>query len=86
MAKEDGSNGWIIGILYAIAIGVNVFIVWDQYMADGEMRTKLSTWWTKTTAKIKREIEIDERVEKESGAVVFEAMQIVDYGEGLKGE
>lgn len=83
---KEGLSGWFIAICYGVAIGVNVFVLWDQYMADGEMRTKLSTWWTKTTAKLKRELEIDERVAKESGEVVFRAMEIVDFGKDLDGE
>jgi hypothetical protein len=67
---------WTIRSLYVLAIGLNVYMLWEQ-MKDtpevGEYRARWETAKARALAPLKER----KRMKLETGKVIFEAMEIV---------
>lgn len=80
---ETGDQGadlayrWTIRTLYAVAIAMNVWILWIQLADDPEaqaVKDQVRGW----AAKLLRPLHLDRQVKREVGGVIFEAMGIVE--------
>ena len=80
MADEYGDDRiykWTIRTLYAFAIGLNCWILWDQVKDSPEalaIRSKLSEGWEKASAPV-REAKMFERARNR---MIYEATTIVE--------
>lgn len=80
---EGGDTGpdlayrWTIRTLYAVAIALNVWVLWDQLADDGDAAA-LKVRANQLMAKVLRPFHLDRQVKREAGAVIFEAMEIVE--------
>jgi hypothetical protein len=83
---EGGDQGadlayrWTVRTLYVVAIALNVWVLWDQLAEDADakvVKAKVNAWM----AKALRPFHLDRQVKREAGAVIFEAMQVVEEAE-----
>ena len=87
---ESGETGpdlayrWTIRTLYAVAIALNVWVLWDQLATDSDAAL-LKVKANQLAAKLLRPFHIDRRVKRETGAVIWEAQTIVEEAEEADG-
>ena len=80
---DGGDNGvdlayrWTVRTLYAVAIALNVWLLWDAVSDDTQTQIVIDkgrTIWGQITAPF----HLDAQVKKDTGSVIYEAMQIVE--------
>ena len=75
--RADIAYRWGIRLLYATAIALNVWVLWDQ-LADeteqAELRAKVEGWKNK----ILRPLHLEQQIQRETGPMIWEAMRIVE--------
>jgi hypothetical protein len=76
-STPDLAYRWTIRTLYAVAIALNVWVLWDQLSDDADAAL-LKVKANQAVAKLLAPFHLDRRVRRESGAVIFEAMEIVE--------
>lgn len=72
---------WTIRTLYAVAIGLNVWLLWDAVKDDTEtarVKAQVADAWRKVAAPFHREREI----QKATGRMLWEAQEIVTATDG----
>lgn len=69
--------GLVVGLLYVVGVGVQVFIVVDE-LTDGRLSDDLATWWRTVTARAREARRIDELVREQTPWVLWDAHQILD--------
>ena len=83
---ETGESGpdlayrWTIRTLYAVAIALNVWVLWDQLATDDDA-ARLKVRANQLAATVLRPFHLDRQVKRETGAVIWEAQTIVEEAE-----
>ena len=76
-SAADSTYRWTIRTLYAVAIALNVWVLWDSVADDTDaqiLRAKVEA----LGAKLLRPFHLDREVRRQTGAVLWEAEQIVE--------
>lgn len=76
---EHGASaayGVIVGALYAIAVGVQVYAIVDE-LTDGDLSADLSAWWRTTTARWRHRRRLDAQVSEDLPWVLWQAHTIL---------
>ena len=73
----DTAYRWTVRVLYAVAIGLNVYLLWDTVADDTDTqvaKAHVLAW----KDRILRPFHIDRQVQRETGPLLWEATQIVE--------
>ena len=71
----------IMDTIIAFMVGVQIYMILDE-VTDGNFSRELSVRTTKLRAKLERMIEIEQRVQRDTGAVIFEAISTIENDDG----
>lgn len=72
---------WTIRTLYALAIGLNVYLLWKAAADDSEVEI----WKAKARALGRRAMHpfhVEQQIQRETGPMLWEAVQIVEAAAG----
>jgi hypothetical protein len=77
----DVAYRWTVRALYAVAIGLNVWMLWDTVAdeADTERFKQTARRWWQTAA---RPLHLEKIMKKETGPLLWEAERIVEEAKG----
>ena len=78
--RADIAYRWTIRSLYAVAIALNVWVLWDQ-LADETEQAELKAKVEKWKNKILRPLHLEQQIQRETGPMIWEAMKIVEESE-----
>jgi hypothetical protein len=67
----------VMDTVLVFLVGVQIYMILDE-VTDGNFSRELSVKITKNKARIKELIEIERRVQKDTGSVIFEAITTVE--------
>lgn len=70
---------WTIRTLYAVALGLNIYLLWQTSKDDAElavMRQRMTTAWAKVTKPLRTQREWNKAV----GRMHWQAIEIVEEG------
>jgi len=80
----DTAYKWTIRALYMVAIGLNVWLLWDAVADDAETQV-LKAKWTVWKNKALAPFHLNRTVAKETGPMIWEAQRIMEKAEESKG-
>lgn len=75
--EGDTVYGIVIGVLYVLAVGVQVFVVVDE-VTHGALSDDLKARWGLLKARIQRARRIDAEVRRDAPWVLWEAVQALE--------
>jgi len=81
---ENGSitvRDVIMDVIIAAAVASQLYFVLDE-LTDGRFSREVSIKITKARAKIKELIEIEQRVQRETGQVIYDAIETIEGSAG----
>lgn len=67
----------LIDVLYAVAIGINVYLIVDT-LSDGQLSRSISMKARTLVGNVHYKVKHEETVRKEAGKVIWEAIDIVE--------
>ena len=73
----DLAYRWTVRALYLVAIGLNVWVLWDAVAEDEDtarLKAKVTAWRDRLLDPFR----VDQMVKKHTGAVLWEATRIVE--------
>ena len=73
----DAAYRWTVRALYLVAIGLNVWVLWDAVADDEDtarLKATIGTW----RDRLLHPFRVDQMVKKHTGAVLWEATRIVE--------
>jgi glucuronate isomerase len=76
----DAMYRWTIRALYAAAISLNVWMLWNS-TADEVQKAQVRDAWSRFRTQLLRPFHIEQTVQRETGPMIWEAMQIVSEEE-----
>lgn len=75
--KADLVYGAVVGTLYILAVGVQVFLVVDE-VTHGALSAQVGAWWREVTAQWRERRRIETVFRAQAPWVVWDAVQLVD--------
>lgn len=75
--KADVVYGVVVGTLYVLAVGIQVFLVVDE-VTHGALSTQAATWWREFTAKARHNRRVAAEFRSQLPWVLWEAQELVD--------
>ena len=78
-SEENGTSlhDIVIAGCYVVAIGLEAYMLLDR-LTDGEFSQTCSIKFAHLRARIRRFFDIERRIQKETGAVIWEAQQVIE--------
>jgi len=73
----DMIYGLVVGVLYVVAVGIQVWMVVDE-VTDGALSTDVKARWHRATARLRDRRTLDRQVREGAPWVIWEAHQALD--------
>jgi hypothetical protein len=74
---EISPRDLVMDTIIAFMVGIQIYMILDE-VSDGNFSREFSVKLTKWKAKLRKAIEIEERMQRDTGATIFEAITIVE--------
>lgn len=75
--RADTIYGVVVGLLYVVAVGVQVFLIVDD-LTHGALSDDLGVWWRHSTARWRHHRHLDAMVRADFPYVLWAAHEILD--------
>lgn len=84
-STPDLLYGAVVGTLYILAVGIQVFLVVDE-VTHGALSTQVGTWWREVTAQWRERRRVTVEVRRQLPYVLFDAHEFVREADDERGE
>lgn len=75
--RADTLYGVVVGVLYVVAVGIQVFMVVDE-VTDGQLSTDMVALWRRLTARYRHHQAFEAMVKADFPYVLWSAHEILD--------